>query len=195
MLRNNADISYIKSLPSEHGIETRVFPVPTPQKADGLSLEFINYAIALFIYSMRYAQVFWECHKPFSIVFGLQQIFSTVHTLISLCTFAILYKVHITNAYGDSQSTIPFLLDGYITLLLHAITSTILFLSSNVLYHLGFIKFTSFVQEKVRKLHVTKTNESSAYRYVPLLVKTWSPNMKNTKNLLKARLYSCVCVL
>lgn len=158
MLRSSGEISFIKSLPStENSAETRIYPIPSPQKSEGLSLEFINYALALFFYSIRYAQVFWHSHKSFSIIFGLQQILSTVHTLISLCTFSIMYKVHLTHAYGESQGTIPFLLDGYITLLLHAITSTILFLSANCLYHLGFLKFTSFVQLKIRKLSVTTT--------------------------------------
>jgi hypothetical protein len=136
----------------------RVFPMAS--KHDGLKLEFMNYALGLFIFSIRYAQVFWSSHKKFAIVFGIQQLLSTVHSLVSFCTFTILYKVHVSNVY---QNSTPFLLNSQVTMLIFAISLTVLFFSSSILYYLGYLKFASFLQEKVRKQYISNSGDTSFY--------------------------------
>jgi len=132
----------------------------TPSKHDGLKLEFLNYALGLFVFSIRYAQVFWSSHKKFAIVFGIQQLLNSVHTLISFCTLTILYKVHVSSVYTEST---PFLLNSQVTLLIFGISLTVLFFSSSILFYLGYLKFASFLQEKVRKQYITESSETSFY--------------------------------
>lgn len=60
-----------------------------------MSIEFFNYAMALFIYCGRYASVFWETNKCFATLFSVQ-LFANAIQCLSLYLFTcILYKVSV----------------------------------------------------------------------------------------------------
>ena len=125
--------------------------------------EFINYGLALIIFSVRYANVFWHTNKTFAVLFSIMLMVNSVHSLISFSCFSVLYKLH---AYGPSKilfKEIPLLLDSHVTLLLYIISATILLLSSGVLYHYGYLKIATFVKHKARAQYVTSEDEDGGY--------------------------------
>lgn len=169
--QNEVEDMVIRPIGGDNGLSDFVKRVsPLTAKQGGLRLEFINYAMALFIFSIRYAQVFWSCHKKFAIILGLQQIINSAHTLISFSTLIVLYKVHVASVYSKST---PFLLDSQMTLLIFGIALTVLFLSSSVLYYLGYLKYMAFLQEKIydKSLNYSGESSSSFYGYALNLAK------------------------
>jgi len=136
---------------------------------DGMRLEFVNYALALFIFSVRHAQVFWHTHKILAVLLGVQQVGNTVHAMFSFTGFSLLYKVHATGIYGTVKTKLPFLLNHHVSLLLFIISATIIFLSPMILYHFGYLRFSSFVKDKVRRQYVTCSEQSSSYGYVVII--------------------------
>lgn len=57
------------------------------------SLGFVNLAVSLFAFSIRYSSVFWYTNKILSGVFALQLMFSSFNSLFSYVGMALLYKL------------------------------------------------------------------------------------------------------
>ena len=57
------------------------------------SPEFINYGLALLVYSVRYPAVFWNTNKGFSFLFSLQLLANSFQNLLALGGISIMYKV------------------------------------------------------------------------------------------------------
>ena len=57
------------------------------------SPEFINYVLALLVYSVRYPAVFWNTNKGFSFLFSLQLLANSFQNLLALGGISIMYKV------------------------------------------------------------------------------------------------------
>lgn len=68
-------------------------PVTDATNFGTVSIEFLNYALALFIYSVRYPSVFWSTNKYFGILFSLQLLVNSVQCLLMHAGVCILYKV------------------------------------------------------------------------------------------------------
>ena len=58
-----------------------------------VSIEFLNYALALLVYSVRYPAVFWNTNKYFGVLFCLQLMINSVQCLLIHAGVCILYKV------------------------------------------------------------------------------------------------------
>lgn len=58
-----------------------------------VSLEYLNYAIALGVYSVRYPAVFWSCNKALGTVFSLQLVANSAQSLLAYAGMSVLYKV------------------------------------------------------------------------------------------------------
>ena len=58
-----------------------------------VSPEFLNYALALLVYSVRYPAVFWNTNKGFSFLFSLQLLANSFQNLLALGGISIMYKV------------------------------------------------------------------------------------------------------
>lgn len=58
-----------------------------------VSVEYLNYALALLVYSVRYPAVFWNTNKCFGIVFSIQLLVNSVQSLLSFAGMSVLYKV------------------------------------------------------------------------------------------------------
>lgn len=61
-----------------------------------VSIEFLNYALALFTYAVRYPSVFWNTNKCFGVLFSLQLIINSVQCLLMHAGVCILYKVRLS---------------------------------------------------------------------------------------------------
>lgn len=128
---------------------------------DVIRVEFFNYALALIVFSFRYSNVFWFTNKIFAILFSVQLMMSSFHTLISFSAFSVLYKLHVFGPEKILHKNLPFLLNHHITLLLYIISIIILLASSGVFYHYGYVKVSSFVKHRAKTQLVTNDSSSS----------------------------------
>ena len=59
----------------------------------GVSAEYLNFAVALVIYAVRYPAVFWTTNKGFGTLFSCQLLANAAQQLVSFASFCVLYKV------------------------------------------------------------------------------------------------------
>ncbi|XP_048264091.1 protein tincar isoform X4 [Bombus terrestris] len=145
-----------------------------------ITLEYLNYAIALGVYSVRYPAVFWSCNKPLATIFSFQLIVNSAQSLLAYIGMSVLYKVQvmgplkvlpvlrqqyrtisttssISTIFGDSY----FLLNPHVTLVLFALSSLLVLCSSMVMYFYAYGRFTAFLsQERERRIILSKENRS-----------------------------------
>lgn len=58
-----------------------------------ITLEYLNYAIALGVYSVRYPAVFWATNKALGTIFSIQLVANSAQSLLAYAGMSILYKV------------------------------------------------------------------------------------------------------
>ncbi|KAL0269560.1 UNVERIFIED_CONTAM: hypothetical protein PYX00_007252 [Menopon gallinae] len=138
-----------------------------------ISPEFLNYALALVVYAVRYPSVFWNTNKWFGTLFSFQLLGNAIQALISYAGMSVLYKVQVVGAFealpllkkAHSIGS-PFLLDNYVTLGLFVLSSLLVLSTSLVLYLYGYGRFNAFLNtEKERKVIVLKESRSTGWGY------------------------------
>ncbi|XP_063974705.1 protein tincar isoform X2 [Diachasmimorpha longicaudata] len=148
-----------------------------------MSLEYLNYAMALGVYSVRYPAVFWSCNKVLGTIFSIQLVVNSAQSLMAYAGMSILYKVQvvgpqkalplmrhrtvhptpvpsssaqrvISNLFGDNSH---FLLNPHVTLALFTLSSLLVLCSSMVTYLYAYGRFSSFLeQERERRVIMSK---------------------------------------
>ncbi|XP_031368424.1 protein tincar isoform X3 [Apis dorsata] len=145
-----------------------------------ITLEYLNYAVALGVYSVRYPAVFWSCNKPLATIFSFQLIVNSAQSLLAYVGMSVLYKVQvmgplkvlpvlrqqyrtisttssISTIFGDSY----FLLNPHVTLVLFALSSLLVLCSSMVMYFYAYGRFTAFLNhERERRIILSKENRN-----------------------------------
>lgn len=58
-----------------------------------VSVEYLNLALALLVYSVRYPALFWSTNKCIGMLFSFQLLINGLHTLLAYAGMSILYKV------------------------------------------------------------------------------------------------------
>ncbi|XP_025190609.1 protein tincar isoform X2 [Melanaphis sacchari] len=122
---------------------------------DGImSVEFFNYAMALFIYCGRYASVFWETNKCFATLFSVQ-LFANAIQCLSLYLFTcILYKMQVLGVckmvkeLPAGPTTYHLVLDHLDTAVLFTVTTVLIFVSNSIVYYYGYTRFNGFVKRQ-----------------------------------------------
>lgn len=64
--------------------------------ASPISAEFLNYALALVVYAVRYPSVFWNTNKWFGTLFSFQLLGNGIQSLLSYAGMSVLYKVQVS---------------------------------------------------------------------------------------------------
>lgn len=59
------------------------------------SFEFMNFVVALIVWSSRYPSVFWSTSKSFSLVFSIQMIANAIDLLLVFAGVSVVYKLQI----------------------------------------------------------------------------------------------------
>lgn len=59
-----------------------------------VTINYLNYVVPLFIYAIRYADVFWECHKGFALLVSIQLMMNAVQYALGFIGMSLLYKLH-----------------------------------------------------------------------------------------------------
>ncbi|XP_054167131.1 uncharacterized protein LOC128964535 [Oppia nitens] len=121
-----------------------------------LSVELINFAVALFIIAVRYPSVFWRIHKGFGFLFSVQIVINLVQSLLMYSAFQVAFKVLVCDPslvlvrFKPSSSVTPlklcFVFISYIILLT---------ISGFPLYMYGLFKYREWRSSQNRRLHVT----------------------------------------
>ncbi len=118
------------------------------------SPEFINYILALLVYSVRYAAVFWNTNKGFAFLFSLQLIANSLQNILALGGISIMYKVQMLGPQNVLHKYEPFLLNTPICMLLYGLSCIIVTMSSCVLYMYGYQKFMAFISHERDKNNI-----------------------------------------
>lgn len=59
------------------------------------SLEFMNFIVALIVWSSRYPSVFWSTSKSFAFIFSIQMIANAIDLLLVFAGVTVIYKLQI----------------------------------------------------------------------------------------------------
>lgn len=59
------------------------------------SFEFLNFVIAVIVWSARYPSVFWGTSKPFATIFSIQMIANGIDILLGFAGISVIYKLQI----------------------------------------------------------------------------------------------------
>ena len=130
------------------------------------SPEFVNYALALLVYSVRYPAVFWNTNKGFSFLFSLQLLANSLQNLVALGGISIMYKVQMLGPQNVLHKYEPFLLNTPICILLYCLSCIIVTMSSCVLYMYGYQKFMAFISlERDKNNIVLREGRTSLWSY------------------------------
>lgn len=130
------------------------------------SPEFINYGLALLVYSVRYPAVFWNTNKGFSFLFSLQLLANSVQNLLALGGISIMYKVQMLGPQNVLHKYEPFLLNTPICMLLYILGCIIVTTSSCVMYMYGYQKFMAFINtEREKNNIVLREGRTSLWSY------------------------------
>lgn len=70
-----------------------IFCIPDTIWGSTVSVEYLNLALALLVYSVRYPSLFWSTNKCMGILFSFQLLINGLHTLLAYAGMSILYKV------------------------------------------------------------------------------------------------------
>lgn len=112
------------------------------------SLEFINLALALLIWSVKYPSVFWESSKAFTLIFSLQMIANSIDILMLHVGTSILFKLQVVGQFmtvHNQQS--PLLLNGIVTLALTLLAYVLIVASSMILYLYGHSRLSAKIRD------------------------------------------------
>lgn len=112
------------------------------------SLEFINLALALLVWSVRYPSVFWDSSKAFTMIFSLQMIANSIDILLLHVGTSILFKLQIVGQFMTVQNQpSPLLLNGIVTLALTLLAYVLIIASSMILYLYGHSRLCSKIRD------------------------------------------------
>lgn len=161
---NRTDITPVTNLSTN---STTVAPIGVNWKhKSSPSLEFINFGIALLMYTIRYPAVFWFAHKTFTLIFSLQLLLMTIVHLLSYCGFAVIYKLQV-NQYFYSGIDVSLKSGG--TAVAYIFGNSLIFFSSVAIFKYGY----QFYQEQFLRMHrqchafLRSEQSETCHGYVP----------------------------
>ncbi|XP_049277661.1 protein tincar [Anopheles funestus] len=111
------------------------------------SLEFVNLAIALAVWAVRYPSVFWHTSKSFACLFSLQMIANGADILLSFAGASVLYKLQTLGQALPLQAP-ALILNGTVTIALTILGLILTIASSMVLYLYGHGKLAAKVRDR-----------------------------------------------
>lgn len=112
------------------------------------NLEFLNLALALLVWSVRYPSVFWDSSKAFALIFSLQMIINSIDVLLLYVGTSILFKLEIVGQFMTIHNQpSPLLLNGIVTLALTLLAYVLIIASSMILYLYGHSRLSAKIRD------------------------------------------------
>jgi hypothetical protein len=126
------------------------------------SLEYLNLALALLVWSVRYPSVFWESSKAFALIFSLQMLINSVDMLLLYVGTSVLFKLQVVGQFMTVQNQpSPLLLNGIVTLALTLLAFVLIIASSMILYLYGHSRLSA----KIRDCQMITLKEGDLWSY------------------------------
>lgn len=126
------------------------------EESGHLSMEFINFAVALFVLSVRYPSVFWRVNKGFGFLFSINLVINLFQSLFIYSAFQVAFKVLVCD---PSQVLVRFHNSSNLTVfritVLFIAYIILLTMSSTPLYMYGLQKYREWRVSQTRRLHIT----------------------------------------
>ncbi|XP_064630364.1 uncharacterized protein LOC135489111 [Lineus longissimus] len=114
---------------------TTIHPAGTGASEGYVSLQFINYATALFMLMIRYPSVYWYTSRPFSCIFSFQLFMLLLQSLIAFCGFSVVFKAQVNR---DLLPEVVFTLNEGGTVVLFLIASLLTFVQNLAVFEYGY---------------------------------------------------------
>jgi hypothetical protein len=145
-----------------------------------ITLEYLNYAVALGVYSVRYPAVFWASNKALGTIFSIQLVANAAQSLLAYAGMSVLYKVQVvgplkvlpllrhrtvttsTSAMSTLFGDRFFLLNPHVTLGIFALSSLLVLCSSMVMYLYAYGRYVS-MKVAGRKIGHVEINDKLKY--------------------------------
>ena len=124
-----------------------------------VSPEFINYVIALIVYSVRYSAVFWFTHKGFTLLFSTQLLAGLVNYMFCYCGFSVIYKYALNQNSGPGSLRLP--LPHPVIVTLFILSCSFIFFSSISVFNLGYYHFDKEYRTFLRNHRVQVSNRDA----------------------------------
>lgn len=124
------------------------------------SLEFINFVVAVMVWSARYPAVFWGTSKAFAVVFSFQMITNGFEILLGFAGVSVLYKLQIVGQAMPLQAP-ALLLNAVVTISLFLLSTVLIISSSLIVYLYGHGRLSARIRD--RRIISTKSGDSWAY--------------------------------
>lgn len=71
------------------------------------SYEFMNFVVALIVWSSRYPSVYWNTSKAFSLIFSIQMIVNAIDSLLVYAGVSVIYKLQVVGQKLPLQVSFP----------------------------------------------------------------------------------------
>lgn len=124
------------------------------------SLEFINFVVAIMVWSARYPAVFWGTSKAFAIIFSFQMVTNGIEILLGFAGVSVLYKLQIVGQAMPLQAP-ALLLNAVVTISLFLLSTVLIISSSLIVYLYGHGRLSARIRD--RRIISTKSGDSWAY--------------------------------
>ncbi|XP_077869695.1 uncharacterized protein LOC102805948 [Saccoglossus kowalevskii] len=107
--------SSYKSVALVTDFEAMSTPVPTAAKEvtaynfyanPSVSIAFLNYLIPLFLYAVRFADIFSITHRLFSVIFATELVLIAINKALTYCGFSVLYKLDHQDSLNRERDTL-----------------------------------------------------------------------------------------
>lgn len=106
------------------------------------SFEFMNFVVALVVWSSRYPSVFWSTSKSFSLVFSIQMIANAIDLLLVFAGVSVIYKLQIVGQKLPLQVSETLLIIMFAILNMYVLCFTD---ASTIAERNSFVTFVYFV--------------------------------------------------
>ena len=126
------------------------------EESGHLSMELVNFGVALFVLAVRYPSVFWRVHKGFGFLFSVQLVINLIQSLLMYSAFQVAFKVLVCDPsqvlvrFKSSTTQTPFRLTFLFILYIIVLT-----MSATALYMYGLHKYRDWRSKQSRRLHIT----------------------------------------
>lgn len=138
--------------------------------AGKLSLEYLNFILALLILTIRYPAVFWRTNKQFSLMFSSLLVMNAVQSIANLAAFQVTFKVFVCD---PTQMLLRYREFSSLTLtqlcLLFIIYLVLVHLSSTALYVFGVQKYREYRLARTKQMQ-DKYEDKTYLSYLPYLM-------------------------
>ena len=130
------------------------------EESGHLSMELINFGIALFVLAVRYPSVFWKVHKGFGFIFSIQLVLNLIQSLVTYSAFQVVFKVLVCDPslvlvrFKSAPNLTAFRLSVLFVLYIILLT-----LSSTPIYMYGLHKYREWRSSQNRRMHITLVHQ------------------------------------